>query len=382
MLTLFGLLAVSGVTNDANWVSFGGAGAFVPHKSIQMLEEDITVAISDDSIHVRVLFSFENKGEATTVEMAFPFEDTYQAVGQSVLRFATKVDGVPTAVRKLTVPPLTREGRDWKRQGYDLARPFVYVKTVDFDALQRRTVLVDYVTNHGFAGTGWRMNEYILHTGATWAGKIRQCRITVDWSEIKHISQPALKFYTLAGKEVAQEWTMLSSRKATATLTDFEPDCDLDLSSIESFWNVTMNGKPLPLHRGHSGGSGPILSGSWADPLIYGYGLPTLFDEGEGDDQDYIEGVVANAFGNFLEIEDESTLRDGLGRRLKLRRKVQNPADYEATLPLQALIEALGGKFKWVAEWERLDITLPTRQTPLRKKGDPVPPERRQQSVS
>jgi hypothetical protein len=43
---------------------------------------------------------------------------------------------------------------------------------------------------------------------------------------------------------------------------------------------------------------------------------------------------------------------------------------------LKDVVEALGGSYTWVAEWERIDITMPTREKPLRKKGDPVPPPR------
>ncbi len=376
MLTALAIVFGVGVANDANWVSFGGAGAFVPHRTIHMLGEDIDIVIFDDKIHVRVFFSFENRGPATKVEMAFPFEDTYQAQGESFLRFATKVDGVAAPVKRVTVPPITREGRNWKLQGYDLARPFAYVKTVEFSENQRRTVLVDYVTNHGYAGTGWRMNEYILHTGATWAGRIGHCSASVDWSATKEISKPALRFVTLEGKAVEHAWTMLSARKATTTLTNIEPDYDLDLTSIESFWNATLNGKPLPLHRGHAGSEGPVLSGSSNDPLIYTFGLQSFFDEGKGRDRNYFDGPVANAFGNVIKANDSRHVSDGQGRKYRLRREFVDWHEQEERAFLKDIVEALGGTFQWNAEWERIDITLPTRAKPLRVKGNPVPPSR------
>ncbi len=374
MLTALAIVFGVGVANDANWVSFGGAGAFVPHKTIRMLGEDINIALYDDKIHVRVYFSFENKGPASKVEMAFPFEDTYQAQGESFLRFATKVDGVPLEVKRVTLPPVTREGRSWKEAGHDIARAFAYVKTVEFSESQRRTVLVDYVTNHGYAGTGWRINEYILHTGSTWAGRIGQCTINVDWSAIKKISKPALEFYSLDGKEVEHSWTMVTARKVTVTLADIEPDFDLSLTSIESFWNVRMNGKDLHQYRGHSGATGPTLSGPSNDPWIYTSGIPDLFDEGDGRDWNYFEGSVANAFGNFVSFFDTWHLGDGLGRRHRLRREALDWHEHEERVRLKDVIEALGGTFKWVADEERIDITMQTRTTPLRKKGDPIPP--------
>jgi hypothetical protein len=160
------------------------------------------------------------------------------------------------------------------------------------------------------------------------------------------------------------------------TLANFEPDFDLSLTSMDSFWNVRLNGKDLPQYRGHSGGSGPTLTGPNHDPNIYTYGLQHLLDEGDGRDWNYFEGPVANAFGNFLEVTDTRTVRDGLGRSLRLSRSVKSFGDYESTIRLKDLVEALGGRFEWNVDEERIDITLPTRSTPLRKKGDPIPPSR------
>ena len=363
------LLALVAV-NDANWVSFGGAGAFAPHKTVHMLGEDISITVFDDKTHVRVYFSFENKGPATTVEMAFPFEDTGQSMNATPFpNFATKVDGEPVAVKRVTTKPFTRIGEEFKEQGYDLARPFVYVKEVEFAENQRRTVLVDYTALNGFGGSGWVSNEYILRTGATWAGKIGHCTVTVDWTKTKAISKPSLQFLKQDGKLVPSTWTYLSARKATCTLTDFEPDFDLSLTSIKSFWNVTINGEQLGPDRGIAGSSGPLLTGEPSDPFIYEFGLLDFFWESGNYRSDYVEGKVANAFGNFLDVTDASTVRDGLGRKLRLSRSVESFGEYESKLRLKDLVEALGGTFKWNGAMERVDITLPTRDKPIKREA-------------
>lgn len=361
--TLVALALCSGV-NDANWVSFGGAGAFAPHETIHMLGEDISITVGDERTHVRVYFQFENRGPATTVMMAFPFEATVQSGNDSPFpRFATKVDGQPVAVRRVAMEPITCDGREFKERDFNIARPFVFVKEVSFEEGQQRTVLVDYVAINGFGGSGWVSNEYILRSGATWAGTIGLCTITVDWSGVKKISKPSLEFRKEDGALIPVEWTFESARKARSSLQNFEPDFDLKLTSIESFWNIRLNGKQLHPGHGVAGGSGPTLSGSPNDPYIYTYGLFEFFDDGTGEDLRNIRGPVANAFGNKLGIPDIRSISDGLGRVHRLRREIVGWHEYEERVRLKDVIEALGGTFMWAPEWERIDITMPTKSS-------------------
>ncbi|MCH7903000.1 MAG: hypothetical protein IH944_00365 [Armatimonadetes bacterium] len=213
--------------NDANWVSFGGAGAFVPHKTIRMLGEDINITIYDDKIHVRVWFSFRNDGPETTVTMAFPFE-TVAYSEPIVKRFASKVDGEAVATTRVAIPPFNKSVAEWAPEGY--ISSYAYTKEVHFKAGQRRFVLVDYVTAHGAVWDG-NSDEYVLRTGATWAGKIGICTITVDWSNTTKLSDPSLKFYREDLSQFESKWTYIDSKRATTTISDFEPDFDLSLST-------------------------------------------------------------------------------------------------------------------------------------------------------
>ena len=98
-----GVMAALVAMNDANWVSFGGAGSFAPHETVHMLGEDINITIFDERIHVRVYFSFENRGPATTVKMAFPFETV--AWNKNLVRsFSSKTDGEPAKLVTWTDP--------------------------------------------------------------------------------------------------------------------------------------------------------------------------------------------------------------------------------------------------------------------------------------
>lgn len=357
--------------NDANWVSFGGAGSFAPHKTVHMLGEDINITIFDERIHVRVYFSFENRGPATTVKMAFPFETV--AWNKNLVRsFSSKVDGEPAKLEVLKDVPLTLGDKDMFEQQW--ARNEVYVKSVDFAAGQRRTVLVDYTTARGHAGSGFLFDQYILETGATWAGRIGTITITVDWARTSKVSRPSLTFYGEGGREVAAVWTEIGRRRRTTELKDVEPDFNLSLTSILGFWNVNLNGSPLDPSFGIANSTGPILSGDPSDPYFYEFGFADFFTPSGPLDFEYYTGEVANTFGNHLELIDKHTLRNGLGKNLKLKRPAVAYGDYEARIRLKDLIEALGGTFTWVEADERIDLTLPTRAKPLRKKGDPIPP--------
>ena len=223
-------VALGTPVNDANWVSFGGAGAFVPHKTIRMLGEDINITIYDDKIHVRVWFSFRNDGPKTTVKMAFPFEDSVFSQEEIVKRFSSKIDGQAVKVVKEQISTFTTVGESFLKYGTDLSQPFAYVKEVAFEPGQRRIVLIDYVTAHGTVWDG-NSDEYVLRTGATWAGKIGMCTITVDWSNTTKLSDPSLKFYREDLSQFESKWTYIDSKRATTTISDFEPDFDLSLST-------------------------------------------------------------------------------------------------------------------------------------------------------
>jgi hypothetical protein len=346
--------------NDANWVAFGGAGAFAPHKTIHMLGEDINITVYDEKIHVRVYFSFENRGPATTVKMAFPFEGTQYDSRQQLLRFATKVDGAAVRVEKVTIAPITQSGKNFIDQGIDLPRPFALVKEVAFDSGQTRAVLVDYVTMRGWVGSSVGTGTYILHTGATWAGKIGQCTVTVDWSTSQNQGKPDMVFLKSDYSEVASEWHFTSPRIATTTLTNIEPDFDLDLSSIEGYGHVTLNGKT------HGSVHGAAIHdrsffGPPHDPLIRVDGLYDFFTDDYDDGRDRMIGPVADFFGNRLSVSATGTsLIDGKGKSRLLKRKAFVDEYDSLVVRLRDVVEALGGTFKWVPEWERIDITMPT----------------------
>ncbi|MGV3614678.1 MAG: hypothetical protein ACO1SV_05005 [Fimbriimonas sp.] len=47
--------------NDANWSTFGGAGAFVPNRHVSMEREDVRITLLDDEVRVHATFWFRKR---------------------------------------------------------------------------------------------------------------------------------------------------------------------------------------------------------------------------------------------------------------------------------------------------------------------------------
>jgi hypothetical protein len=307
-----------------------------------------------------VYFSFENRGPATTVKMAFPFETVgYDDRFNALLRFATKVDGKAIAVSRVKIAPITEIGESYLKQGIELAVPFALVKEVSFEANQRRTVIVDYVVTRAEFGIGGFSDSYVLHTGATWAGRIGQCSVTVDWKSVTNPGKPEMQFRRKDYSVHPSTWHYLAPRVATTVLTNIEPDFDLELTASEGFGHVTLNGLTLDPYRG-TAIHDASFSGSPSDPMVLTRGLFDFFTDGYSDNRERIEGPIGDQFGNALSVTGARTLTTGQGRKLTLRRDVLDFGEYGERVYLRDVVEALGGTFKWVPEWERIDITMPT----------------------
>lgn len=361
-------LACATALNDANYVSFGGAGALVPHKTVHMLGEDIEITMDDDTTHVRVFFSFQNKGPATKVQMAFPFSYVDWTGDSPVRKFASTVDGAvaKTRIVVLRATPASPDSSDLP------IKDIAYVKEVSFGSNQRRTVKVEYSTEHGSAGFVLS-DTYILKTGATWAGRIGTATITVDWAKMSSLSRPDLVFRRSDGTEYAATWTFVNNKRATTTLTNFEPDFNLDLSCVEGFWDVWINGRRMDSERAYPSYTSGSLFGDKRDPFIPLGGLGRLFMEWAVQNR-----MVRNEFDTWVEIlesvPNSHSLRLKNASVLAVKRGVRDRDGSPATelnkqqsVFLKDFVQAIGGTFKWNATKERIEITLPIPSKPSAK---------------
>lgn len=340
--------------NDANWVSMGGMCSFTPHKTVQMLGEDINIDIFDDRVHVKVVFSFENIGPATTVKMGFPFT-TVNWNENFVKYFKSWVDGVPVPVERLNNVPilgLQKEELEWTRNA-------VFVKTVGFHPSQQRTIVVEYETSHGLAGGGYVFDSYILESGATWAGNIQNITATVDWSKTRTIGRPDLGFAAPKGQSIQpHEWVYFSPKRATVSISDVEPHFNLFFGTITGFWNVTINGVQVHSEYGYVGPEGPTLSGDPKDPLIRIEGVPQLFGRWTGFIDD---GVDATQPKDGIKVTKNAIVLIN-GKKLVLKRGVVDDSGSWSTLSnayLRDVVEAMGGTYAWNHAEERIDIKVP-----------------------
>ncbi|HYE80466.1 MAG TPA: DUF4424 family protein, partial [bacterium] len=230
--------------NDGSATLVGDAYAFTPNDQIELLQEDLRIALDDGISTVEVQFRFHNTGGATEVTMAFPDEGMGDSGGRtSIEGFQSEVDGHPVAVEYRHLIPT--EDPD--------AHEGVWVKTIPFAADQTRTVSVSYKVRNGGSVFGDSTVQYILVTGATWKGKIWDFSCTVDWSALNTYSAPEIVWWQPKAYEPAEGpsgWTITGPRERVLKLKEFEPTANLALHMAGGFWHFTVDGKPVPVKQG------------------------------------------------------------------------------------------------------------------------------------
>jgi hypothetical protein len=175
-------------------------GAVTPlheHPAIHLEAEYVHAWVGESTARVEAVFFLHNDGPATTVMMGFPNEsggaDVEHIVGFS--EFSSFVDGdsVGTTIRPDSLHQVYGDYRCW------------YTKSVSFDSNQRRCIRDTYSAELGHSVPTYRWFQYILWSGATWAGPIGVADIVVT-VEAPGISLDSLsvepKGYRRSGKEL------------------------------------------------------------------------------------------------------------------------------------------------------------------------------------
>lgn len=353
--SILALAATLGVVraNDGWYI---GTGVPTPlrasHPNIQMVSEDLKIWLGSKVV-VDVTFVFKNHGPATKVTMGFP---EHRAVMEEpgIVNFRSWVDGKRVRV--------TRKGLSADK--VDRIYEAVWLKEVQFARNGSRMVRVRYDTGLSGNTSGQYALTYILKTAKSWRMPIEKFTITVDWTGLRGLSKPELHIVNADVK-----WVIRGNRRRTATIKNFTPKGDVALTLREGFWNFRVNGRKIPLpttdHR-----YGAVV-GSRTDPLFRIEDIGVLF----GTRGSYSEfGVnwfdwgapLADAIGgpfavanNKLTWQDGRTLRLARGTRTRSVRYEEYRYVY-----LRDLVNALGGRMRYVASDERIDITIPTRKRP------------------
>lgn len=349
--------------DDANWSTFGGAGAFTPNRYIRMEREDVRITMLDEKVKVHATFWFRNRGPARTVRMGFPDEtrpDGEMTRGP-VYGFRSKVNGRQVRVTHRRLRPGHRP--DWDLDVYRGA----WVKTVRFPRNGTRKVEVWYSADHGYAGEGWAFDTYVFRTGATWRGTIGRIATTVDWSKMRTRSRPLVR---LTGPAKGARWTYPTAHSAHLEVRNVEPKFDLDLTTIGGFWNFRINGRRLEQNLGLPVDFvGRVVTGPPRDLRISADGLGRIFGrylENKGGNTDWAS-PVSRRFGGKLELVGTQTLVTGDGRRLRLAHPATDELGKslgkgeDAYVRLRDVFRALGGRYVYVPSMERVDLWLGRR---------------------
>jgi len=201
-------------------IAVGGAvSPITEHPSIRLAAEFVRLDFRRSPAEVACVFFLENAGAATTATIGFPNESGGVGVHELVpfSSFVSYVDGDTT---QITVVP------DAERVAYEDFNAW-YVKTVPFAAGQTRCVRNVYTGTRGDYSTGHSAFEYILWTGATWAGTIGVADLVVKWD-------PTLApFDSLS---IRPDGYHISDDEIRWHFTDLEPGHGTDAANIHLSW--------------------------------------------------------------------------------------------------------------------------------------------------
>ena len=196
----------------------GAVQAMRSHKTIAMESEFVHARVSPDSVRVECLFVLHNRGPATRVTIGFPCRSSGADVDHATpfRWFRSYVDGAPVQVRELPDSTLQSYGDfgSW------------WVKEVAFASGQTRTLRETYVAEPGMSYPNDHSFEYVLETGATWAGPIGSGDIVVTLEGIPPDSVDSANPKPTSQSPGEFRWHF----------TNLEPDIDSGWQTIMLIW--------------------------------------------------------------------------------------------------------------------------------------------------
>jgi hypothetical protein len=151
--------------DDGGIEAVGGAvRAMRAYPTITLEYEFVRARVKPHEVTVECVFVLQNRGPAIRATVGFPSRSSGVDTQRSVpfKSFNSWVDGAPVTVRELPDSALQSDENfgSW------------WVKDVDFARDQRRTLREVYVAEPGMSYPDHHWFEYVLETGATWAGPI------------------------------------------------------------------------------------------------------------------------------------------------------------------------------------------------------------------
>lgn len=209
------------IADDAAFSGYGADVFPVAESDIKLEYELLTINYqvnSRDRAEVEALFVFKNEGKAKTVVIGFPealgSEPAFENI-PTIFDFKTSIDGRPW---ETVHQPLQKRNEEY-------AFDRVYLWKVHFKAGETHVIRNSYYYRPTVWSTcDWRL-EYILKTGALWAGPIGKIDIIVK----SQIPVPWMEFMPYP-----EEYSYFQA-------TNWEPDRNIVLSSHREADSVIFN---------------------------------------------------------------------------------------------------------------------------------------------
>jgi hypothetical protein len=360
ILTLICLtLATLANADDAYWSAVGSAGAFAKSKDIRMESEDVRISLHYSFMHIRAVFNFKNDGRAQTVTTAFPelmvdYTKRSDTAPISISHFKCWVDGeaVPVARKSMPLPKIS----DYSNYSA------VWLKKVSFAAKGNRQVVCEYDSRCSLERQ-WVDSYYVLRTGATWKGRIGDCKVRVDWGRLKGVGTPTFQAASepIAGgkrirpSQVGPNWAEFHFKRLL-------PKFDLEMMWPSGFWNYTINGKsPQEAPLRNEGET--QMHGREDDPILDFDAFANLLGtrkEVARVDRLFKKADNLHAIRHLnLRGHGVDFVKDGVikvdGKDIQIRRVPKYSLN---GVYVRDMVKALGGTFEHLPEVERSDIHI------------------------
>ncbi|MGD9494895.1 MAG: hypothetical protein AB7Y46_01170, partial [Armatimonadota bacterium] len=187
LMMLCALAAVTVALADPGAVTWSGGTLRLmdEHPTISLVSETIILEPNASATRVTADLQFRNEGDACIAQMGFPTL-TFPGPGYHLVRnFSVAADGEPIEAREAEqVQPL--------EFGEQQRSCLWHLFEVPFEAEQQRALRVSYDEAREHYMWGWIAVPYVLQTGATWRGDVRDINLEVRLGERLNYHRVAL----------------------------------------------------------------------------------------------------------------------------------------------------------------------------------------------
>jgi len=201
--------------------------------NIQMVSEKVNVQLSIDSAWVECTFNMHNLSEAQDLEIGFPmmnfylFQDKYPDQD----KFRVWVNGqeikkinmhIPEELQTLFKSDVTF-GHNRLIEDYGNQNKPWYLWQSHFNKNESQVIIVKYILPNG-ANHQNRFFNYLLSTGAGWAGKIEKAEVNINIGNIPadQLISITPKRYNLKDKKISWLFKNLKPTTANDILVEYE----------------------------------------------------------------------------------------------------------------------------------------------------------------